>query len=144
MTTPMLKHLLASLAEDVPAGIVRQIRDWSKARQVFTTEGEPVSWADVRVPLLAIAGSLDWLAGPDDVRALTDGVSSPDCTLEVLGRAQGLPWDFGHGGLLLSDPAPDHVFPRILRWLEARAERSVEAGPSDSTDNGVRHPYRGA
>jgi len=38
-----------------------------------------------------------------------------------MGRGTGCAADYGHGGLILSDRAPDEVFPIIRAWLAARA-----------------------
>jgi predicted alpha/beta hydrolase len=78
---------------------------------------------DVRVPVLAMAGAGDRLwAPPRAVRGLIDLLASPDRTFEVCGRDDGFSEDYDHNGLVISRSARAEVWPRIVDWLDARAD----------------------
>lgn len=129
LSPKLVRHLLTSLAEDIPPGIVAQIRTWARLGHPVDPKGRPIAWAAVRTPLLLVAGAQDWLAPPEAVRVIAENAGSEDLRLEVLGRAQGYRHDYGHGGLVLAEPSPDVVFPLIGDWIEARAQAlPVEAG----------------
>jgi len=139
LSTRLLRHLLASLAEDVPSGIVRQVQSWSRRGEPVDADGEPIRWREIRAPLLLIAGSMDWIAPPESVRPIAASARSEDVSMVVLGRAHGYRHDFGHGGLLLSEPSPDLVFPMVIDWLEARAQSRERSGAEPEADTGTDH-----
>jgi len=143
LSTRLLRHLLASLAEDIPPGIVRQIREWNRAGHPLDERGRAVDWSIVRCPLLLVAGEMDWLAPPEAVRSIADAAGSRDTTMAVMGRSQGVPHDFGHGGLVLSEPAPDVVFPLVADWLERRAHSLESSGARPESRTGTDHGPNG-
>lgn len=143
LSTDLLRHLLASLAEDVPAGIVGQVRDWNRVGHPFDEEGQPIRWSEIRAPLLLVSGTMDWIAPPEAMRPIADAATSSDKRLVALGREHGHAWDFGHGGLLLSEPAPDLVFPLIAEWLEARAQSAEDSGARPDASTGTDHGPNG-
>jgi pimeloyl-ACP methyl ester carboxylesterase len=123
LSTRLLRHLLASLAEDIPPGIVRQLRSWARVNGPVDLAGAPIPWGTIERPLLLVSGTMDWIAGPEAMRPILDAARSEDRQLVVVGRDAGYAQDFGHGGLLLSEPAPDVVFPIVADWLQQRARR---------------------
>jgi len=72
------------------------------------------------VPLLAIAGKLDYLGTPEGVRLAFDSVSSTDKTYIVFGRANGNIQDYGHGDVVISDAATAEIYPYIFEWVDER------------------------
>jgi alpha-beta hydrolase superfamily lysophospholipase len=137
LSSSLLRHLLASLAEDIPPGIVRQVQTWAREGHPIDDAGRPIVWTEIRAPLLLIAGTMDWVAPPEAVAPIAESSRSSDLQLVVLGRTHGHRYDFGHGGLLLSEPAPDLVFPMVADWLAARAQSLESSGADPDADTGT-------
>jgi predicted alpha/beta hydrolase len=122
LPTRLLRHLLATLAEDISPEIVRELRRWARLGHPADAEDGPVRWTGITSPLLLVAGTMDWIAPPEAMRPIADAAASSDVQLAVMGREGGYTHDFGHGGLILSEPAPDVVFPLVRSWLMQRAK----------------------
>ncbi len=72
--------------------------------------------ADIRVPMLVMAGNRDLLARAEGVREGYECLGSPEKRYCLMGSETGQV-DFGHGDLLIGDYAPKLVFPEIEAWL---------------------------
>ena len=72
----------------------------------------------VSIPVLALSGSLDRIAPPISVAALTDRLRAPDVRLRELGIRNGDRTDYGHADLLVGRHAPEDVYPQILDFFE--------------------------
>ncbi|MEM1025520.1 MAG: alpha/beta fold hydrolase [Myxococcota bacterium] len=132
---PMLRRLLASLPAPIPPGIMADLARFARIGGLADEEGRRVDWSEMNTPVFFVAGQRDWLAPVPSVRAAFEGVGAEDKTF-LLARNEGQgASDFGHGGLLLGEHAPEVVFPAIEHWLEARAHPHAEPRA-----NGVAHP----
>lgn len=110
------------MTEDIPASLLRQLVDWIETGRIADDRGVPDEPNFVRLttPTLLIAGAKDHLAPPAAMAWLRDRAGD-EVTLKIMGRGTGCAADYGHGGLILSERAPDEVFPLIRAWLAARA-----------------------
>lgn len=73
----------------------------------------------VRLPVLAVAGSADALLAPESaVRDLLERFGSPRKALLVAGREAGMSRDYNHGSLVVAREAREEVWPRIAEWLQ--------------------------
>lgn len=117
-----VRRILASMTEDIPPGLLRQILEWIDNGYLATASGEPdeAHFDRLTIPTLLVAGAKDHLAPPSAMAWLRDRAGD-EVTLKIMGRGTGCAADYGHGGLLLSDRAPDEVFPLVRAWLAARA-----------------------
>jgi polyhydroxyalkanoate synthase len=84
------------------------------ARDELTLGGRPVRLADVRAPVLAVAGHRDHLVPPAMARPLVDLVGSAD--------REYLELPAGHVGLLAGSRARDMLWPALTAWLDARSD----------------------
>jgi pimeloyl-ACP methyl ester carboxylesterase len=114
------------MMSSISRGVLTQFDDWitndafrSADRTIDYRAGLP----SLTLPVLVMGGSRDRLAPPECLRAQFEVVGSPDKTLIVLGPENGDAMDYGHGDLIFGSGAPSEAYPRILRWLEARATR---------------------
>ncbi len=117
-----VRGICASMTEDIPVGLLRQVVDWVDGEIVGAPAGgdrEP-DYGRLTTPTLLVAGAKDHLAPPAAMAYLRDRAGE-EVALKIMGRGTGCAADYGHGGLLLSDRAPDEVFPLIRAWLAARA-----------------------
>lgn len=140
---PLLRRLFASLAEDIPPGILRLMLSWVRSGGLHSKDGTPLEdgLENLVVPTLLVAGSADTLAPPDAVKFVADRVGSEDVQYVVMGKERGCDVEYGHGGLLLGRQAPDEVFPVVERWLVRHATSEVteiwsRTAPKNGKPNG--------
>jgi pimeloyl-ACP methyl ester carboxylesterase len=120
-----LAQLLRHAVENVPATLVGQFGDWYAEKGERTTYGTftiSENLHRIEAPLLVIAGSIDRLTPPEDLRAVYDRVSSREKEFLVVGRESGASREYGHVDLILGERAPEDVFPAIARWIERADE----------------------
>ena len=84
---------------------------------------------EIRVPLLIVAGGMDYLAPPYATLAAYDAAGSTDKTFRVFSRANGDSVDYGHGDLCLGTTTEREVYPVIEEWI-ARHEPPCAGRPS--------------
>lgn len=115
--------------EDEPVGVVRESLRWSGLFGRFG-EGEE-DWlarlAEVRVPVLGLAGAGDRRAPVAACRQLFESFGSPLREFVCLGRAQGFAEDYGHVSMLVGQCAQREVWPLLRRWLEQPGSLVVAA-----------------
>ncbi len=116
------RGILEFASEDLPIALLRQLMDWQDRGLPTTREGhfdysESVVTADV--PLLAIAGTDDAIAGPEAVRPGPESWGHADVTMWLVDGA-------GHLDLLLSAAAADSVFGPVSDWLQDRRRLAWE------------------
>jgi pimeloyl-ACP methyl ester carboxylesterase len=77
----------------------------------------------IATPVLFVAGNKDLLAPPPSVKDAYDAVASADKKLVIASRGQALDANYGHLDLVLGRNAPKEIFPLVVEWLGAHAER---------------------
>lgn len=116
-----VRCLLENAVENLPPSLIEQAAEYYDTRH-YRSYYKTFSFRDnlhrIEVPLLIIAGSIDRLTPPEDLRYVFDRVSSPVREFVVIGREQGASAEYGHVDLILGKNAPEDVFPTILAWLE--------------------------
>ncbi|MEL7370555.1 MAG: alpha/beta hydrolase [Myxococcota bacterium] len=122
MSPGTIRGILSSMTEDIPVGLLRQIVHWVELGYLADERGTPdyERFERLTTPTLLVAGAKDHIAPPSSIAWLRDRAGE-DVTMKIMGRGTGCAADYGHGGLILSDRAPDEVFPIIRAWLAARA-----------------------
>ncbi len=137
MTPGTVRRILASMTQDIPPGLLMQILDWVTTGRLADRYGRPDEehFGRLTTPTLLVAGAKDHIAPPAAMAWLRDRAGE-DVSLKIMGRGTGCAADYGHGGLLLSDRAPDEVFPLIRAWLAARATPIRLRKPLDLRSNG--------
>jgi pimeloyl-ACP methyl ester carboxylesterase len=115
LTPDQLRHLLASIPENIPACKIDSLLAWGRAKEPVGPDGSPLDWSRVQCPVYLVGGDRDWVAPPAAVMAWKERLTAE---VEIFGTAEA---PFGHAGLLLGEAAPDLVFPAILRWLQGTA-----------------------
>jgi len=81
----------------------------------------------VTIPVLFIAGTVDYMAPPETVRYAFNHVSSKRKTFRILCPPNGTKYEYGHDDLVLGKHADVEVFPYIYFWLEQQAGRFNKA-----------------
>jgi len=116
-----------SIEPDLLAERLERGFDWTSLQVWLTmarwgSTGEfdyEVAWSKTDVPLLVVAGDLDHLMLPEDARVAYDVSGSSDRTLVVLDDySTGHHW--GHLDLIIGRAAPEHSWPLLRDWMQAR------------------------
>ena len=107
---------------DEHAGIMSQWLGWNvRGRWAGADDTDYLAnLKQAKLPVLAIAGSGDFLAPPSACRRLLDAFGSADRSLIVCGRRSGFSRRYTHNRLIISEPARREVWPVISDWLEQR------------------------
>jgi pimeloyl-ACP methyl ester carboxylesterase len=144
MDDETLSCLLRNAVENLPPSIVQQAGEFYDTKN-YQSYYRTFSFRDnlhrIEVPLLVIAGSIDRLTPPDDLKYVFDHVSSQDKEFVVIGRAQGARTEYGHVDLILGKNAPEDVFPTIGAWLD-RQDRAAHEGAEDGSAESEEPPIR--
>lgn len=117
------RRALVNVGADVSAGVGRQFLEWITTGRWLSGDGRfdyEAALGTIRVPVLLIAGEKDLLAPPDAVAHAATRLAGP-VHLVVGSRANGFKEDYGHGDLILGRHAPDELYTRVARFLEAHA-----------------------
>ena len=84
-----------------------------------------------RSPVLAGVGAADrFHASPARGRRLVAALGSADASFLELGRAGGLPRDYGHVDVLRGAAAEREVLPLLDAWIDARSGRARGRPPA--------------
>lgn len=127
---------LVDVIEDIPAGVLYDFAQWSAGDGIVRVDGEPVlpGLAAMDMPALFVAGSVDALAPPREVKHAFDvwGRDHPSVPKRfvVLGRDFGSKEDYGHGDLALGVHVGVELFDPIARFLgpEEHEQGGAEQG----------------
>lgn len=109
-------------------GVAMTMMSWAVGAPLAGPEARDyaAAFAQVRSPLLVIAGDHDLLARPRDARSAYDQSCSPDKTWRLLGPpTDSVHW--GHLDIILGREAPLVVWPLIIEWFRARSIDRPEA-----------------
>jgi polyhydroxyalkanoate synthase len=132
---------MMDLFEDIPGPLGADFVRWSADRGRIVIDGEPLlsGLADVRVPVCFFAGTRDFLAPADFVRAAHDawGANVPDVEkhFHLLGRDTGAREDYGHGDFAFGSHAEEEVFMPALAFLSVNAD--VVKGRDEAVSEGA-------
>jgi pimeloyl-ACP methyl ester carboxylesterase len=108
-----------------PPGVLGQFAEWVE-EGVFVSRDRRRAYDSLRhlhCPLLVIAASRDLIAPADSVRPAVALAPAREKVYRLFGTASGDDREYGHGDVLLSDPARKQVFPLISDWLTRHAPR---------------------
>lgn len=110
---------LMTLVEDVPRGLQLDFLAFARNGGDVRTSGVSVmdSLANIRNPVLFLAGAGDVLGAPATLVPAFDAWGSPDKQMHVLGRNTGTEHDYGHGDLAIGRHVERDVFARIEEFL---------------------------
>ena len=106
------------------ARLMRQWCHWNLCRSFVGKDGMdyPSSLAQVRIPVLALAGSADRVIAPwRGCEALARAFGGPDVEFLLCSKAAGFAEDYSHSRLLMSGNAQSDVFPWIAQWIRLRS-----------------------
>ncbi len=122
MEPDVIRRAIAHVSADVPGGVARQFARWVMSDRFDGNDGFDyrAGLAQVKVPVLALAGSLDFLATPGGVHSASRFMGGP-VEQVTAGRAHGFTADYGHGDLALGRAAPNEIVPRIADFLRRHA-----------------------
>jgi pimeloyl-ACP methyl ester carboxylesterase len=110
---------------DVATGVWFQLAQMLEGR--FASADGAVDYraamAEVRTPVLVVAGKLDRFGTPPAVRAGYRALGGPKQWL-LLGEASGTRHDYGHMDFLVGEHAAEEVWPLLLSFFERQAALS--------------------
>lgn len=118
----LLEERLSRGMDWTSLGVLLTMMSWAVGAPFSGPDAEDyaASFANVRVPLLVVAGDHDLLARPRDARSAYDQSRSEDKTWRLLGPpSETVHW--GHLDIILGREAPRVVWPLVRDWLVARA-----------------------
>lgn len=117
------KLALVNVGADVSSGVAGQFLRWVNSGRWISDDGQTdyeKNLANVRAPTLLFAGPEDLFAPPEAVAHAQKFLAGPS-ELVVAKKDNGFAADYGHGDLVLGRGAPEDIYPRIARFLEANA-----------------------
>ncbi len=99
----------------------------------FVVDGRLLTLADLKIPILAVVGSLDEIAPAPGVRAIREAApSAPVYELMLPG---------GHFGLVVGESARERTWPAVAEWVRWRDGQSLAIAAGDGTRH-ARRPSR--
>jgi pimeloyl-ACP methyl ester carboxylesterase len=124
----LLKKIGRYATENIPMPLFMELHRWYKKGH-FAAETRDFSFhkhlKDIRVPILAIGGSVDGITPLPDVRYAYDQISSKQKKFVEMGTPGGHPHEYAHMDLVLGTHAPKEVYPQILAWLKKYDKKST-------------------
>jgi predicted alpha/beta hydrolase len=123
MEEDVVRRSLANVPADVPGGVARQFARWIATGNFDSADGSfdyRRQMADIRTPVLFLAGAKDLLAPPAAIRVAQLALGGPT-ELVLASRAHGFCADYGHADLVLGRRAPEEVFPHLAGFLAAHS-----------------------
>jgi pimeloyl-ACP methyl ester carboxylesterase len=118
---PMLRRIIASSFSDVPAGVLRQFARWVAEDSLNSNDATydyRHSLADIRTPMLVIAGDRDRLARPHGVHEAYECIGSSEKRYLEIGKESGAQTHYDHLDLIAGKRSHEEVFGEIVAWLE--------------------------
>ena len=118
----VVRRGLANVPSNIAGGVARQFARWILTGAFDGDDGFDyrAGLAQVRVPMMMIAGSRDLLAPPRSVevgRAALGGAAR----YVVAGKSHGFSSDYGHVDLVLGRRAPDEISPLVESFLASHS-----------------------
>jgi len=123
VTEDQWRRYLVNGVVNVSGAEALQIADWSLRDVMISQDGRTdyrAAMRNIRTPLLAITGKVDFLAPPSSVLPIGEWVASADKTVRVFSVANGNRADYGHLDILIGRPVTEEVFPFLTAWLKER------------------------
>ncbi len=122
LSTIDLMKLVCVVPSDLPPTLIEQFADWI-AERGFGPGEHKTGYADelnrIVVPSLIVAGPVDVITPPSDLRHVHSALSSPEKRFELFGKSTGCKEDYGHIDLILGVRAREEVWPHIRAWIDA-------------------------
>lgn len=115
------RRFIAVGVDDPPKGLMSQMVGWGERRRFESLDHKTnylEALRNVNVPVLVVAGKVDAIAPPWNVRPAFERLGSSEKRWLVLGEANGMVGDYNHMDMLLSVHAQTDLYPRIAAWLE--------------------------
>lgn len=123
----VLSRAMWNALSNVSRGVALQFEDWIK-NDAFRSQDGTVDYREglraLTVPLMVVAGSMDPLARPVNAQRAADLAASLHKEVVVMGPDEGTA-PYGHLDLIFGEAAPQDVFARIQRFLEAAADSNL-------------------
>lgn len=124
---------------DVPAELHADFAEWALSDGTVRIDGEAVveRLERVDVPVLFFAGCDDRIAPPESVRVAYERWGSaldphPEKDFRLLGRAAGMPHDYGHGDFVIGRQVREHIFEPLTEFLAATETHAADLGREGS------------
>jgi len=115
------RRFLSVGVDDEPPSMLAQFASWLERDRFDSADGKTDylrGLAEVRVPLLVVAGRADALAPPWVVRPAYEALGTDEKKWWVAGEVNGAQADYSHMDLLLGERCADEVWPVVAEWLE--------------------------
>ncbi len=116
-----IQYLLANCMEPINKGILDEFSQWARLKKELTVDKTldyRKNLKNIKIPVLLIAGSVDHVAPPPQVRFVYEQISSPIKEFIIAGKRYNFKEDYGHLCLTVGEYAPEEIFPVIYNWLE--------------------------
>lgn len=124
MSVETSRRVLATIFDRVPMTLTASFGAFVRAGRVRSADGRfdyESKLADVRTPMLFVAGAADRQAPPSAVMPAYEALGAGDKRFFIAGRENGFQEDYGHGDLVLGERAAGECFPLVEAWLSERA-----------------------
>lgn len=116
-----IQLLLANCIEPINQGVIDEFTSWARQKKELSID-KTIDYRSnlerINIPTLLIAGSVDHIAPPPQVRFVYDKIRSSIKKYVIAGKRNNFKEDYGHLCLTVGEYAPEEIFPIILDWLE--------------------------
>lgn len=116
-----IQYLLANCIEPINQGIIDEFTSWARNKKELSID-KTIDYRKnlerISIPTLLIAGSVDHIAPPPQVRFVYETISSSIKKFIIAGKRYNFKEDYGHLCLTVGEYAPEEIFPIIWNWLE--------------------------
>jgi pimeloyl-ACP methyl ester carboxylesterase len=116
-----IQLLLANCIEPINQGVIDEFTSWARQKKELSID-KTIDYRSnlerINIPTLLIAGSVDHIAPPPQVRFVYDKIRSSIKKFVIAGKRNNFKEDYGHLCLTVGEYAPEEIFPIILDWLE--------------------------
>lgn len=114
------QKLVVAGTADIAGGVLRQLAKDIVDDRFESADGKVdylAGLAQVKVPILVVAGKADHIALPGAVKPAYEALGGPK-RFFIAGVESGFARDYGHCDLTIGDRAGDELFPVLQSWFE--------------------------
>ncbi|MCP4498468.1 MAG: alpha/beta fold hydrolase [Deltaproteobacteria bacterium] len=131
----MARQLLYQAVQDIPQGVLLQMRDWVE-NDAFRSRNLDVDYRaglmGAATKLLVVAGVADKLGPPKAVERAVGLVE--DAEWMLCGKETGFSTDYGHADLLLGPRSREEIYPHLSDFFRRHSNISSFSGGKNETE----------
>jgi pimeloyl-ACP methyl ester carboxylesterase len=132
---PVQRRAMVNMIANFSRNELLQYSDWilnDTFRSIDHRRDYRAELGRITAPTLFLAGPRDVLAPPDAVKVTWEAIGATDKQFLICSRAQGMRVNYGHFDMVIGREAPNEIYPRIAKWLDAHRAQPRLAGETEA------------